>query len=464
MIINPVGSSVSAYAEEARGDEVDYDDQIMATADSGVTISFSPTSGSASLTPTTLDGASARVDVAANVKIASTGGYTIYLSGKNAALTGSKTGAAIPGAATPTTFNEMQTNTWGFAYTEGTTILDALTYSALPQGQGKVLASVSGNQKNVEKSYVLSFATKIGIDKPADVYENQITLSVTSSPLQMALTNIADMQEMTTDICEASFTGDTKQLRDTRDGKYYWVTKLADGKCWMTQNLDLDLSTSKALTPADSDVASNWTSGFTTANQATSSTILASVTGQRTWSLGDYRILKPTVSSDCGYPKNSAANCTTQFAAYTTPITANGDINAHYILGNHYQWNAATAGTGGTITTGQATSSVCPKGWKLPTSGSNGDFQKLTSIYGIGLDTAKLTSAPLYSVRGGYVDQAANSLFRLAGDAGGYWSSMPVGSSSSGSYILYFYSANFVYPSGDSTQRYVGYSVRCVAR
>jgi len=54
------------------------------------------------------------------------------------------------------------------------------------------------------------------------------------------LLTIEKMQEMTATICDASQEGDAKQLIDERDGKKYWVTKLPDGQCWMTQNLDYD--------------------------------------------------------------------------------------------------------------------------------------------------------------------------------------------------------------------------------
>ena len=47
------------------------------------------------------------------------------------------------------------------------------------------------------------------------------------------------MQHMTPEICASAFVGETKQLIDWRDGKTYWVAKLADGNCWMTQNLEL---------------------------------------------------------------------------------------------------------------------------------------------------------------------------------------------------------------------------------
>lgn len=46
------------------------------------------------------------------------------------------------------------------------------------------------------------------------------------------------MQEMTTDICTHAEIGTTQQLTDIRDGKKYWVEKMANGGCWMLQNLD----------------------------------------------------------------------------------------------------------------------------------------------------------------------------------------------------------------------------------
>ena len=79
------------------------------------------------------------------------------------------------------------------------------------------------------------------------------------------------MQDMETSICESTTLVDeqnTLQLVDIRDNKLYWVTKLQDGHCWMTQNLDLDLNTTTILTPADSDVTANWTPVRATINAA----------------------------------------------------------------------------------------------------------------------------------------------------------------------------------------------------
>ncbi len=363
------------------------------------------------MTPIDSNGAKAKVDVRATVRVQNSGGYSVYVGSNSSQL---KNGAnVIDPVASTTTYANLPVNKWGYSFIKGeSSSNDTTNYTAMPATLRSTPLDTNTNTsiKDETRTYTLSFAANIGADKPAGIYTNQVTMSVVSSPLEISdLTGITNMQEMTSEICASSAEGTSKQLKDTRDGKYYWVSKLADGKCWMTQNLDLDLSTSKALTPADSDVSSNWTPGFNTASQATSSTVNSgSQTETRSWSLGNYRIVNPTVSSDCGHGKNTLAQCSTQFTSLATPTTANGDTNAHYIVGNYYQWNTATAGTGGTITNGQASSSICPKGWRLPIGNSTaaGSFGGLMQAYNA-TNPAKAASAPLYFVRGGTLIRAA---------------------------------------------------------
>lgn len=52
--------------------------------------------------------------------------------------------------------------------------------------------------------------------------------------------------------------GEQIQLTDSRDGKTYWG-ELTDGNCWMTQNLDFDITAGEILTPNDTNIPSNWT-------------------------------------------------------------------------------------------------------------------------------------------------------------------------------------------------------------
>ena len=79
------------------------------------------------------------------------------------------------------------------------------------------------------------------------------------------------MQDMSSEICgSVNRTGEvtTTQLADIRDNKLYYVTKLKDGHCWMTQNLDLDLDPDKPLTSNDTDLTDHslagvYASGYT---------------------------------------------------------------------------------------------------------------------------------------------------------------------------------------------------------
>ena len=478
--VETTGDDVSDAADSsvmAAGSDADAGIMPAATTNSTVTISFSPTSANGTVTPIDSNGAKAKVDVKATVRVQNSGGYSVYVGSNSSQL---KNGSnVIESVGATTTYANLPVNSWGYSFASGTTAADS--YKAMPATlRGTALDSNNNtNIKDETRNYTLSFAANIGADKPAGTYTNQVTMSVVSSPLEISdLTGLATMQEMTSEVCASTATGVSAQLKDVRDNKYYWVTKLADGKCWMTQNLDLDLNASTTpLVPATSDVSSSWTpsSGVWapdgggdepayTANTASSSTILADNTGQRSWSLGNYRITNPTTSSGCGSKKNDLSQCPSQFTAYNTPTTANGDVNAHYIVGNHYQWNAATAGTGGTITSGQATSSICPKGWRLPESNATtaGTFSGLINAYSVGSDVAKLTSSPLYFVRGGYVDQNTSYLFNLAGAYGYYWSSTPL-SNGTQAYFLSFGGTSSIAPSYRNNRNY-GFSVRCLAR
>ncbi|MDQ5969720.1 MAG: hypothetical protein QG593_237, partial [Patescibacteria group bacterium] len=76
------------------------------------------------------------------------------------------------------------------------------------------------------------------------------------------------MQSMTTDYCQNHMTiydGSNEEavleLTDTRgDNQTYQVAKLADGNCWMLDDLKLGSTTGTLeLTPQDTNIASNFT-------------------------------------------------------------------------------------------------------------------------------------------------------------------------------------------------------------
>ena len=287
---------------------------------------------------------------------------------------------------------------------------------------------------------------------------------------------IKTMQEMTPQICADAQENDTTRLEDARDGKMYWVAKLADGNCWMTQNLDLDLTSGEPLTSELSNVSSSWNPGattFTAANQGSTNYSAA-----QSWNLGDVVWKTPNGTSSCApsdnlynsscsfYWQNVSSGWTSMTQYRTDGITYdanNQTYDAHYLAGNYYSWQAATAGTvpsGG----GTAAGSICPKGFELPISGSNGNgsFYYLLNQYGFtgstGSGANSITRAPLFFVRSGDVDPFYRYL-NGPGYEGNYWSS--VATSSTIAYTLYFLSSSVRLLS--DTNRYYGFSVRCVA-
>ncbi len=247
--------------------------------------------------------------------------------------------------------------------------------------------------------------------------------------------DISDMQEMTQQICSNTDESDTATLVDKRKNApetSYTIVKLADGNCWMQENLALDGGTKIDYT--DSDLPSG---SYTLPTSAT--------TG---W----------TTSGDPDQMKNGDPNMTRDSSSTTAWVQGNG---------NYYSWLTATAKTGASATGNgtPASGSICPKGWKLPTGGSNGgQFQALFGASGANLGSDYQTKfnnvqkAPYKFPAAGYLDAGAK--LYSSGTDGYYWSR--VSRSDTSACYLYF-NRSFFRPGTNTYDRYVGYSVRCVA-
>ena len=407
-------------------------------------------------------------------------GYSLYMAtsnGKNT-LTSQNPGisnviSAVNGGDNGVTSANFTNNTWGYNLSQDS-VSDTTAYKAVPTTNGDT-ALISTESPTEADTYNLTFGTKVDTSLPSGTYSNDVVVSVVANPAFVPVFDgIQTMQEMTSTICADAAENDTAQLTDTRDGKKYWVTKLADGNCWMTQNLDFDIPAS-GLTSADSDINNasgvwNASSDYPPRTTEQPGTITSTSTSTETysWDLGMYVKSDPDgYSNYCDGVKGlSDADCTsagwTNISSMTpmddgnaTDVISGNTYNAHYLVGNLYQWNAATAGTGGTITSTNATDSICPKGWQLPTShnSNSGSFGGLVGS----LNSTTITQAPYYFNPSGNVGSGS---LRGAGRSGAYWSSTAY-SSTSFAYYLYFPS-DHVYPS-HYNNRYVGQSVRCLA-
>ncbi|MCQ2050129.1 MAG: fibrobacter succinogenes major paralogous domain-containing protein, partial [Candidatus Saccharibacteria bacterium] len=251
------------------------------------------------------------------------------------------------------------------------------------------------------------------------------------------------------------------QVKDARDGKIYWVSKLKDGNIWMTQNLDLDLSTETTLTPADSDVTENWTPSRATiagASNLNTTNWADDMYNPYSFDPGNYYFedIYYDGIADCNY---LTATCD-HFA--TTPYDLNGE---HGHIGNYYNWSAAVASNDTSTTTAKGvdmSSSICPKGWRLPhgrDSASGNDFATLNTAYGGATESDPdfaLLASPLFFVRGGYI--YSGSLDNFA-NHGYYWSSTAYAGFGADNFA---FSPGFVLTS-DLLNRLYGFNVRCLA-
>ncbi len=432
----------------------------------------------------------------------STNGYAISMTpaDNDNNLKNYVSNSIIPSITSTTSANNLPNDTWGYSLVKAG---DTLTnYYAIPSTTTEIKKVDTGVvSEGITDSYTLNFGTKISTKTPSGVYGKQLAISVVANPVELkTLTDITTMQEMNSWICDNTpvepIAGSTKQLKDARDNKLYWVTKLKDGNCWMTQNLALDIPAT-GLKAADTDITTDWNQSSQYPPSVTNTTfnfnLGSASTTTNSWNVGEYVLVNPTEGSPCG---NGSITSASELSGCNRTQSWNGTQDAHYLIGNYYQWNTATAGTGGnnvsvgingstSATPWNAPGSICPKGWQLPQSEMNtGNFDakygktfyKLFNAYGysfsgsgganlsgaVGQNSYNTATNPWYFVRSGYVinRESGGSIENLGHDSL-TWASTAYFNSTN-AYDFNFNSTN-VQPS-NFRSRGTGFSVRCLAR
>ncbi|MBR2709015.1 InlB B-repeat-containing protein, partial [Candidatus Saccharibacteria bacterium] len=255
------------------------------------------------------------------------------------------------------------------------------------------------------------------------------------------------MQTWTPNDCSAMSTGDITQLNDLRDSEQYYVGKLADGNCWMLDNLRLDLTNSTTLsnTTADNTNATSTTLNYLKNGGGTTSdkypTAKVNNVSWTSSSQNSYSV--PMVSA------TNKNNTTTSYGSGSGKIGVNYNYCAAS-AGSYCYGNGTSAGT----SSGNATEDICPKGWRLPTGDASGETKALYLAYSS--NATNYRNAFSLVLSGYFLSGSASDV----GTAGNWFSSTRYSNTTMG-YLKYSTSGGVVVDEHGGA-RTAGASVRCI--
>lgn len=213
----------------------------------------------------------------------------------------------------------------------------------------------------------------LSIPDGIETYGPNETISVAMSPRKRGLTLYAMWVEYsvpdyidvwaTSNRCDDLNSGEITGLKDQRDGNVYAVSKLADGKCWMIENLRLDNQYTTG--EINKSLAQGYDASFTGLADAEQPWERDSTIANSLYSInGTTENTISGIYQGFRFPRYNNQNTKSRA---TDPSTSSNT----YGYGNYYTWAAAIADT--THYTDNNTNvgtSICPAGWHLPTGGA----------------------------------------------------------------------------------------------
>ena len=383
-------------------------------------------------------------------------------------------------------------NTWGYRYSlnNGSTWSN---YNGLPLYSSDTLKRLAINTEPSEDTVNFKIAAKAGPAQASGTYSNVINFSAVAivSPITLAEAYASEgkelyhgyykMQDMTSAICEKTEDINTQlQVIDIRDDKVYWISKLADDHCWMTQNLAYNITTDKndsiiPLTSEDTDLNEFGNHNYTTqyGYSKDGNNIIS-------WTPDNKTIIFDSSSSLDIEGWNDSNN--SPYSASDTNM-----ISGHNSTGNWYNWSSAIASNNSSAFSSSGyenisinpRNSICPKNWRLPTisnqsaqlENSTNEWSRLNLLYNNGSLSSNTPwfKSPLYyparfSGAPGRIEGGMLSYFKTNYEY--YWSSTL---SKLGSNIVYHLMLVVDRIAPDYTyygngKRSFGFSVRCLAR
>lgn len=341
-------------------------------------------------------------------------GYKLMVSSDSTSLLktddASKTIPTLPALEGGYTQDTFETNRWGYKKDSG-------NYVPFVSGTELMRNDITTNGDTA----ALTFATKVDFLQPSGVYQTELNFVAVANPLPTYIQNLDDS------LC----TEQPLIVVDARDNQEYTVARLADGNCWMTENLNLGAE--DLLLP------------LTSKNTNTKSNV--DIATFNSW-------------------KNVAPNYdVTSFITVDGTDPVNGTK-----YGVLYDYCAVTAGTYCYPSDGQqhgnAASDICPVGWRLPIGGEDTDakneFKKLKDLYdGSDYDKAIKMRAPISDGGAAFAlaGYKTGSGITGSGITGLYWSSVGV-TGRARTFSLYTASTD----TANFSERAYGLSVRCILK
>ena len=470
-------------------------------SDVGINFTFNPTLSVSispsdlvipNLTPGTTDISN---EISINVSTNNIYGYNLYATVGNSVhnntnLTRSSSNDVFASISTTADLPNLTTdNTWGYTYSldNGTTWSN---YNGLPLYTADNPIRLKKNTGPAEDTINFKIAAKSSTTQPSGAYSNAINFTAITKPTPITLADAYakegkelyhgyyKMQDMAPTICEETEDiGSQLQVIDTRDNKVYWIAKLADNNCWMTQNLDLDLTSNPntnnyiALTSENTDltdaVSAAYQDGYT-----------ISGSGVITWvperdAIAYNNLNSTTWQNDNNHPYSYDYLDKNGNSVYPDGNATQQIAGNHGLSGNYYNWSATVASNDSSSASGTLPNSICSKGWKLPNIVDK-EFGNLFVKYRIASSNAapsslngekfsKIISNPLYFIRAGRLNFGG---IGNNGQFGDYWTSTLYNNSTA--YYLNFSSTllrpQYSYEGDNRGKRGSGWSIRCLAR
>ena len=392
----------------------------------------------------------------------STPGYITYYANSNTALGTMGAQSAADGDSVTLLASNFSRSGYGFAGWS-----DAYDYAT------NASANLYGPNEDIT---VPTGTTANGLSLYAIWIESAGSLQDSSKVATLCGTGAGSLTQAPTDGTKTL--ASVSALTDARDNQTYAIAKLADGKCWMIENLRLETAGSNNESLSQGFGKSTTYGNFSGLATAETGNFSNSTTANSLYYSGTQ---SGTASINIGTTDNPGYRMPRYRNANTSSRASNPTNNAGamYSYGIYYTWSAALANTiyysGPTATDADGktsetvNTSICPAGWRLP-YGRNRDNGNTTGgffylNYKINGDSnvrdyvaaRKLRAYPNNFVYSGNFSSGSLS---NRGSAGLYWSSTAYNASNA--YHLDFY-INGVNPGTIySDNKSNGFSVRCV--